>query len=129
MEPDAGKTPETSAYSLNAFPTGTADTPACVTVTPPWRNEKTANPWGDSVPGPGLISTEPTTKVLDVPAVCSIREVRAGIEYAKREADAPLMVTDDELPALFRNSTAPVNTVSPGLTRTICVVQPAPSAK
>src|ERR1041385_3708086 len=131
MLPTVPVVPEDSTYKRNAVPVATG-TPASDTVTPAGRYENTTNATGAVPAPPGTTVTEPcagAVAVPAVPAVASFCELPAGIEYEKLLLLTPAMVTFVAAPLWSVNRTVPLIALAVGLTRKICVIHPAPSAK
>src|SRR5690242_17638058 len=131
MLPTVPVDPEDSTHNRKAVPLATG-TPASVTVTPAGRYENTTNATGAVPAPPGTTVTEPCAGAIAVPAVPAVAnfcELPPGIKYEKLLLLTPAMVTFVAAPFWSVNCSVPLIVLAVGLTRKICVIHPAPSAK
>src|SRR5262249_31791867 len=122
------KSPDTSVYRRNAELAAAAGTPASETITPSRRSEKTTNPVGLGSLPVGVTRTEPLRTDGGNPEVLIVCKPLGGIEQLKLLAVCPSTTSVAAFPAGSKNWTVQASCESVGLTSTICVVQPPPSA-
>src|SRR5689334_12389620 len=84
---------------------------------------------GAMLPDAGVRRMNPVAVPAPATEVTSLLEARPGIEYGNVELVTLPTVIDDACPVLSKKETVPETALSLGLTRTICVVHPPPTAK